>query len=245
MTVNLGVSKLPGRTFGKMQVMTDVQAAYNLLAAVRELREKYGEVVTFNEGDRSRADQDVVWFAYLNGGPLAATRYTSTHDPVNNGNAADIGGPGGAVISDNARELLDGNHPRGVVGRKYGVFNTGWNFWKREIWHFNVYTSRADVLAGPPSIPVKPKPKPSPEEDEAMKFTVEYKDPAKKTGRTVTFWMGARSSLLSTLTRYGQTYSVDQQIAILRKLEKATAQSAVTLTMNERQIAQTLTRRLK
>lgn len=215
MTVNLGVSELPGRTFGKMQVMTDVQAAYNLLAAQHELREKYGEVITFNEGDRSRADQDVVWFEYLNGGPLAATRYTSTHDPVNNGNAADLGGPGGTVISDNARELLDGNHPRGVVGRKYGVFNTGWNFWKREVWHFNVYPGQAEVLAPAPSTSTaKPDTKPAPKEAEPVKVM--------KFG---SYWgaiIGARICKIDALRVNGKTYDGKTVRDLLQRVEKST-----------------------
>ncbi|MBF4597169.1 hypothetical protein ITJ50_00955 [Curtobacterium sp. VKM Ac-2889] len=165
MSVIVGTSELPGRTFGKPQVMSNVQAGWNLIAALAELRRDHGLIVTVNEADRSREDQIGVrqdYIGFLNGGPWAPLaafctwgpppQFTSTHDPLNYGNAADLGGPGGAVISDRARDLLDGNHPDGVIGRKYGLRNTGWNFSRREIWHFNIYPDRAQVLAPNPSV---------------------------------------------------------------------------------------------
>lgn len=148
MPINVGVSELPGRTHGKMQVMSNVQAGLNLRAALFELKRDHGLVATVNEGDRSRPDQDIVWFEYLAGGPLAAVRYTSTHDPENWGNAADLGGPGGAILGGTrAHELLDGNHPDGVIGRKWGLYNTGAGFWQPESWHFNVLLARSQKLA--------------------------------------------------------------------------------------------------
>lgn len=170
----VGTSELPGRTFGKVQVMSNVQAGWNLVAALEELEREHGEIVTVNEADRSRPDQWLVREDYLyRNGPLAAYcvlgphpyeyikgTWTSTHDPGNHGNAADLGGPDGAVISENARQLLDGNHPRGVIGRKYGLYNTGWFFSRREVWHFNIYPARASVLAPKPVDTIAPAPIP-------------------------------------------------------------------------------------
>lgn len=186
MPINVGVSELPGRTFGKMQVMSNVQAGLNLRAAIYELEHVYGEIVTVNEADRSRHDQDVVWFEYLNGGPLAAVRYTSTHDAINIGNAADLGGPGGAVLGGTrAHRLLDGNHPEGVVGRKWGIFNTGAGFWRPESWHFNIYPARAQKLATLADS-TAPKPTPEPEKDEfdMTIISLEYTDEKLPVART-------------------------------------------------------------
>lgn len=154
--INVGVSEYPGRTHGKMQRMTKVQAGLNLRAALFELERDYGEIATVNEADRSRPDQLFMRAEFLAGrGALAAYctaapppgQYTSTHDPVNHGDGADLGGPGGAVLSVRAHNLLDGNHPDGVLGRKYGLYNTGAFFYIPEWWHFNIYPARAAKLA--------------------------------------------------------------------------------------------------
>ncbi|MBF4603771.1 hypothetical protein [Curtobacterium sp. VKM Ac-2884] len=83
------------------------------------------------------------------------------------------------------------------------------------------------------------------EDDDIMRFTVEYDDPAKKTGKHVTFWVGGRSIMLAPLKHGSKTYSVDAQIKILRLWNTATSGSAATLTTTQRQIVQKLTRRLK
>lgn len=160
MSIAVGTSHLLGRTFGKTQFMSNVQAGMNLRAALFELARDHDIIVTVNEADRPRPDQ---WQLYLDmprTGILAAyckpgphpyeyTRgtWTSTHDPINYGNGADLGMGDGGVITDRARNLLDANHPDGVIGRKWGLFNTGWNFRKRERWHFNIFPARAQRLA--------------------------------------------------------------------------------------------------
>lgn len=83
------------------------------------------------------------------------------------------------------------------------------------------------------------------EDDDTMRFTVEYDDPAKKTGRHVTFWVGARSIMLAPLKVGNATYSVEAQIKVLRLWNTATSKSAATLTTPQRQLVQKLTRRLK
>lgn len=216
MAVKIGVSELPGRTFGKTQVMTNTQAAYNLVAALTELHDKYGERVTTNEGDRSRPDQDLVYESYLNGGVLAARPYTSTHDPQNYGNAADLGMTGGAVITDRARNLLDGNHPDGVVGRKYGVYNTGRYFFREERWHYNVYPERAAVLAPKPEGPSLPGMKPAPREAFDVKVI--------KFG---SFWgalIGTKIWKIASLRVSGQTFTGSQVKVLLQRVEASTAE---------------------
>lgn len=166
MPVIVGTSELPGRTYGKPQTMSNVQAGWNLIAALAELERDFGITVTVNEGDRQRPDQlalRAAYIAFINGrgpwAPLAAFcvdppkpgTYTSTHDPFNYGNAADLGGAGGTVISDAAVALLDADHPDGRIGKKYGLVQTGKRFSSFEKWHFNIYPDRAQVLAPDPS----------------------------------------------------------------------------------------------
>lgn len=217
MTVNLGVSGLPGRTFGKMQVMTNVQAGRNLVAALAELKRDYGITVTVNEGDRSRADQLALRQAYENGtGVLAAVPYTSTHDPINQGNAADLGGPNGTVIDGRARNILDGNHPDGVLGRKYGLYNTGWFFSSREIWHFNVYPERAQVLAPAQSDSSStPGTKPAPQEAQDMIVF-----------QAGSYWValvGARSWKIDKLKVAGKVFPGSQVRDLLQRVQASTA----------------------
>lgn len=183
MPINVGVSELPGRTHGKMQVMSNVQAGLNLRAAIFELERDYGEVATVNEADRPRPVQLQLradYLRFLAGGPWAPLAayctagpppyFTSTHDPDNVGDGADLGGPGGAVLSVRAHNLLDGDHPDGVLGRKYGLYNTGKHFSTPEWWHFNIFPSRAQRRAtlADSTAPAKPKPEPiaPPKEDD-------------------------------------------------------------------------------
>lgn len=170
MPINVGVSELPGRTDGVMQKMSNVQAGLNLRAAISELRLDYDEIVTVNEADRSRPDQQLMFQQMPITGILAAKPFTSTHDPENYGNAADLGGPGGAVLGGTrAHRLLDGNHPDGVVGRKWGIYNTGAGFWKPESWHFNIFPARAQRLATlADSTPGKPDSPDIPQEEDDM-----------------------------------------------------------------------------
>ncbi|MBT1542485.1 hypothetical protein KK103_11985 [Curtobacterium flaccumfaciens pv. flaccumfaciens] len=250
MSVIVGTSELPGRTHGKPQAMSNVQAGYNLIAALAELKRDYGIVVTVNEADRSRPDQYGLRVDYLNGnGVLAAycelgphpdefTRgtWTSTHDPRNHGNAADLGGPGGAVISDRARNLLDGNHPDGVIGRKYGLYNTGWFFSSREIWHFNIYPERAAVLAPAPSTNQSGT-KPAPREARDMKVM-----------KASSYWfamIGARTWKIANIRVAGKTFPGSQVRDLLLRVEKSTPEKPATFNDLEFEIIRAALKRFK
>lgn len=235
MAVNVGVSELPGRTFGIMQTMSNEQAGYNLVAALAELKRDYGIVVTVNEGDRPRPVQLALrraWLAFQNGtGPWAALAayctdspppgvYTSTHDPINYGNASDLGMAGGGVITDRARNLLDGNHPDGVIGRKYGLYNTGWNFSTRERWHFNTYPERAQVLAPNPGTsaakPTKPGTSPATDEEESAVKVIQ--------AGSYKVLIGANGTWkIDKLKVAGQTFTGSQVAALLERVEASTA----------------------
>lgn len=237
MPVVVGTSELPGRTFGKQQVMSNVQAGYNLIAALAELKRDYDITVTVNEGDRSRPDQLALRQAYENGaGVLAAVPYTSTHDPENYGNAADLGGEGGAVISDRARNLLDGNHPDGVIGRKYGLYNTGWFFSSREIWHFNIFTDRAAVLASAPSHTATGN-KSAPREARDMKVM-----------KAASYWfamIGARTWKIAALRVAGKTFPGSQVRDLLRRVEASTPEKPATFNDLEFEVIRAALKRFK
>lgn len=103
-----------------------------------------GYRITFNEARRSRPDQDKFWAAYQKflryGKPraaVAARPYTSKHD---SGLAFDLGGPGGAVISDAAHALLV------KYGPEWGIHWIGKNFGEK--WHFEYVPGTARKLAG-------------------------------------------------------------------------------------------------
>lgn len=230
MATPVGVSELPGRTFGKMQVMTKTQAAWNLIAAIAELKRDYGEIATVNEADRSRPDQLFMRGEYLAGrGPLAAYcsldprpegTYTSTHDPGNHGDGADLGGPGGSVLSVRAHNLLDGNHPDGVLGRKYGLFNTGAFFYVPEWWHFNIYPGRAEVLAPNPDTIVEPAPEPTPSTEENDMKTIIVVDADGKG-----YWVLVTATgdwKISGLTVNGRKFEGSQVLDYLQVLEQST-----------------------
>lgn len=252
MPVIVGTSELPGRTFGKQQVMSDVQAGYNLIAALAELKRDYGIIVTVNEADRSRPDQYGLRVDYLNGnGVLAAYcelgphpyeyikgTWTSTHDPDNHGNASDLGMQGGGVITERARNLLDGNHPDGVIGRKYGLYNTGWFFSSREIWHFNIFTDRAQVLAPAPFASIdKPAEHSAPLEDNTMKVM-----------QAASYWVaivGPRSWKISALKVAGRTFPGNQVRDLLRRVEASTAEKPAKFNDLEFEVIRTALKRFK
>lgn len=129
----VGISELPGRTFGKPQYI-DARYAPQLLALIEWIATLPGcRRLTVNEGRRSRADQDLVWAEWLRDRRvLAAPPYTSRHDEVNHGTAADLGGPGGDVLNDAEIAALE------TYGPDFGVEFTGLGFIPREPWHVEV-----------------------------------------------------------------------------------------------------------
>jgi hypothetical protein len=94
----------------------------------------------------------------LAGGPLAAVRYTSTHDEFNAGNAVDLGGPNGEALSAAVLGALR------KYGPAYGVFPTGMGFSRPESWHYNGYSGRAIIRTAA----IKPIPVPLVLEEDPM-----------------------------------------------------------------------------
>lgn len=235
--INVGVSELPGRTFDKMQVMTNVQAGLNLRAAIFELEHEYGEVVTVNEADRSRPDQDLMYAQMPITGILAAKPYTSTHDAVRHGDAADMALAGGKPIGGTrAHRLLDGNHPEGVVGRKWGIYNTGAYFWKPESWHFNIFPARAERLATLADSTPKPTPKPKPRRKNEDDMQVIWND--KKTAATVS--AGTGNTVIDERTpKRGAGRDVDwkQQIKICERVSRIDPASSYPGGLNDTELA--------
>lgn len=136
----IGTSKLPGRTFGKRQVMTNTLGAWQVIGLFNFIQKKYGWRPTVNEGDRSRPDQAYMRDQYLyHGGALAAALYYSTHDPINYGDGLDIGGPTGAALTVTEHNILVNE------GAAYGLFWTGRGFSRPEWWHFNIYPASATI----------------------------------------------------------------------------------------------------
>jgi hypothetical protein len=106
------------------------------------------ERVTINEGERPRPSQLAFWNDYRRRGAppaaVAAAPYLSKHDGGPNGDnawAADLGGPGGSVISDRAHALVKS------VGAAYGIHHTGATFRPAEKWHFQYVPGTATKLA--------------------------------------------------------------------------------------------------
>lgn len=94
---------------------------------------------TVNEGNRSRPRQLLVYEESKRGGPLAATPFNSTHDEIKIGNAVDLGGPNGEVLSAPVLAALRKHGP------DYGVFPTGMSFGRPELWHWNIYRTKAVI----------------------------------------------------------------------------------------------------
>lgn len=156
--VYVGTSELPGRTFLKPQYLAD-GPAQQLILALNRFEEQHGYRLTVNEGKRSRADQKLLrdeYDAYIARGKtppyaaLAAACYTSTHDEVNYGNAFDLGGPGGRVLTDAEQAAFY------AIGKPLGLVQTGLGFAVKEIWHGNAYLARATEKAPVGITPTSP-----------------------------------------------------------------------------------------
>ena len=135
------------------------------------------ERITFNECERPRPSQSAFWNDYVRRGAppavVAARPFTSKHDGGPTGDralAADLGGPGGAVITDRAHALFK------AVALEYGIHHTGAGFRPAEKWHFQYVPGTARKLASAG---------PTQQEQEQQHMTARnYRD--KKTGETRT-----------------------------------------------------------
>lgn len=126
-------------SLGKRQTI-DSRALPNLLAFAKAFHTALGVRLDITEASRSRPRQDTLWeawTAYLTRGrrppwaALAARPYTSMHDEVKHGNAADLGS-GIATFATAAHQWAVINGP------KYGVRPTGLEFSTPEPWHFEI-----------------------------------------------------------------------------------------------------------
>lgn len=114
----------------------EIRAAGQVLALIAFIATLPGcRRLTVNEGRRTRARQRILraaWEAFRRGGPwaaLAAVLYTSRHDEVNHGNAADLGGPDGEALNAAERAAI------AKWGPSFGVHFTGLGFDPPEPWH--------------------------------------------------------------------------------------------------------------
>lgn len=132
---SVGISKYRGDVYGVEQFV-ESSAARQILALIAFIATLPGcRRMTVNEGRRTRPRQKTLrqrFEAFLRGGPyapLAAVLYTSRHDEVNHGNAADLGGPNGESL--NAAEIA----ALKKYGPDFGVKFTGLTFSPPEPWH--------------------------------------------------------------------------------------------------------------
>ena len=132
---SVGKSHYRGDVLGIEQFMEQA-AARQVLALIAYIATLPGcRRLTVNEGRRTRARQRTLrqrYEAFLRGGPwapLAAVLFTSRHDEVNHGNAADLGGPDGEAL--NAAEIAAIKK----YGPDFGVQFTGLTFSPPEPWH--------------------------------------------------------------------------------------------------------------
>jgi hypothetical protein len=243
---------------GKMQTVTSAFVAAQVRSAAvefdRDVLGNNGEHLTPNEGVREYPRQ-VELFDLHNRFPgvwaLAATPGYSTHDPKI-GTAVDFG----ITRADGTnRALTAAEWPRlYAILAKRGWVHTGAGFRNYEAWHCNGgYAYSLPPITGAPlmgeSTPEAAKPAAPPKktrkDEDAMRFTVEYTKPNKQ-GRKVTCWIGTESIILPTTLRVGQkAYTLEGQIALLRRWEKASEDNTVTLSTNERQAVQKTLRSMK
>jgi hypothetical protein len=154
----------------------EVRAAGQVLSLIEHIASLPGcRRLTVNEGRRSRALQKQYRIAYEQGrGPLAAVLYTSRHDEVNHGNAADLGGPNGEALNAAERAAIS------KYGPTFGVHFTGLGFTPPEPWHVE-----ADMVTPVPardsSVPASSDASPFvdliPQEEPEM-FIIYHTDPA-------------------------------------------------------------------
>lgn len=127
---SVGFSRYKGDTNGVEQFLTEYAA--NRVLDLIELvsREPGCRRLTVNEGRRTRPRQLDLWKRWQAGtGYLAASPYTSKHDEVTRGNAADLGGPDGEAL--NAAEVAAIK----CLGPTVGVTFAGLTFTPPEPWH--------------------------------------------------------------------------------------------------------------
>lgn len=132
---SVGKSHYRGDVYGVEQFM-ERAAALQVLALIAFIATLPGcRRMTVNEGRRTRDRQRTLrqrYEAFLRGGPwapLAAVLFTSRHDEVRHGNAADLGGPDGEAL--NAAEIA----ALKKYGPDFGVQFTGLTFSPPEPWH--------------------------------------------------------------------------------------------------------------
>lgn len=131
MVVFVGISRLPGRTFGKKQYSSNRSGMQlNLMFAAARAA---GIYLSVSEANRSHADQDYEWNRYQTSGPPVAARpYTSRHNGGllgNLGHAFDLAMADGSALTQAALNWL---HTHGPL---YGIRPTGLSF--GESWHFD------------------------------------------------------------------------------------------------------------
>lgn len=174
---SVGVSRYLGDVYGVEQFV-EAKVANQLLALIAFIATLPGcRRLTVNEGRRTRARQRTLrqrFEAYLRGGPwapLAAVLFTSRHDEVNHGNAADLGGPNGEALNKAEIAALK------KYGPDFGIQFTGLTFSPPEPWHVEgdgttpvpeyakgvVSAGGGAVVIGNPSTPETPLPETDPD----------------------------------------------------------------------------------
>lgn len=127
---SVGRSRYKGDTNGVEQFLQE-HAASRILDLIEIVARQPGcRRMTVNEGRRTRPRQDDLWRRWKNGtGYLAAVPYTSRHDEVRHGNAADLGGPDGEALNLAERAAIS------RFGPGIGVDFAGLRFSPPEPWH--------------------------------------------------------------------------------------------------------------
>jgi hypothetical protein len=152
----------------------EIRAAGQVLSLIEFIATLPGcRRMTVNEGRRSRALQKQYRVAYEQGrGPLAAVLYTSRHDEVNNGNAADLGGPNGEALNWAERVAIS------EWGPSFGVHFTGLGFSPPEPWHVegDMRTPVPEWGKVTPATDAAPIPIPEPDPEDTM-FIAYHTDP--------------------------------------------------------------------
>lgn len=182
---SVGRSRYKGDTNGVEQFLQE-HAASRILDLIEIVARQPGcRRMTVNEGRRTRPRQDDLWRRWRNGtGYLAAVPYTSRHDEVRHGNAADLGGPDGEALNLAERAAIS------RFGPAIGVHFTGLTFRPVEPWHVEAdetpYTRRYGTTApaGGTAVPIE-----SEEDDDLMFHTLIF---GKTTGGSAPYLLDHR-----------------------------------------------------
>lgn len=185
----VGVSQY-GALRGKAQY-SEERAGLQILAvlAIVNAQLPADERVYINEAQRPRAEQLSFWNDMVRRGAppavVAARPFSSKHDGGPNddqGRAFDLGGPGGAVITNRAHALVKS------VGAEYGIHHTGAGFRPAEKWHFEYVpgTARKLASAGPTEQ----------EEQESVMTAITYRNSKSGEMRTIDISTGMDDYLL-------------------------------------------------